>query len=91
MGKVYVSSAVVVGGRCSTFPVDMLRYDSCFPATGEDAGKVAASLDRVCARGPGDLQHIKLQKYGMREWGWTERRWENFGWRVEDIEPPRAV
>jgi hypothetical protein len=33
-----------VEGRC-IFPVDMLRYDGCFPASEIEAGKIERALD----------------------------------------------
>jgi hypothetical protein len=62
------------------FPIDMLRYDSAWPASEEDSHIIEASLRHdiygasevvVCARR--DL---------------TVGRWEPFGWKVVSIEGP---
>lgn len=57
-----------VTGR-GDFPFDMLRYDACWPATGDDAAKLA----------PRNLQthrSILMRSYKEPEIG----RWSSFGW-----------
>ena len=58
------------GGR---FPLDMLRYDSCWPQSGEDVEKIAME-----AGAPRRV--IKL--YTASPAGPTLGRWESFMWRV---------
>lgn len=55
------------------FPVDMLRYDLCWPATGSDSTDIQSShlpsrtVHRI------DLKGLKLP---------TAARWASFGWKV---------
>lgn len=66
-----------VEGR-GTFPVDMLRYDTCWPRSQEDTAK----LERVSRR-----QHLRddrpvriaLSSNGRPP---TAARWASFGWKV---------
>lgn len=58
-----------------TFPIDMLRYDSCWPASeGRDVPEI--SLSAIQGR---QHQH-RVTLIGLREP--TVGRWESFGWRV---------
>jgi len=69
--KVEVLNFIVVGG--GPFPIDMLRYDSCWPLTQADANVLTwASSER---------RHISMQT--VSPGGPTEARWESFGWKVE--------
>lgn len=70
------------------FPVDMLRYDACYPARGDDAAAIATSLD---VRKSGVTHTIRLTT--LRAYmpdvnpaavGPTVDRWLSFGWRVVD-------
>lgn len=71
----------VIGG--GEFPLDMLRYDRCWPATSQDAATVSAEVPR--------RRVVCLQTNEARI---TVRRWESFGWRVsaDGIDPlPRST
>ena len=58
------------------FPLDMLRYDSCWPRReGTDVFKMFASLRNDGSR---ELQTIRL--VGLRPP--SEGRWNSFGWPV---------
>jgi hypothetical protein len=67
-----VHALVVVGaGR---FPLDMLRYDQCVPATPDDTLAVASAE-------PG-ARRVRLLRFapdGVRP---SSARWASFGWRV---------
>ena len=68
----YLHEATVhVRGR---FPVDMLRYDSCFPATAEDASAITDSV-RERPRGTG---RVRLQAFSKNKIHWTPARWKSF-------------
>lgn len=56
------------------FPFDMLRYDSCVPATGEDAGKLHHYHD--------ELRRVRLLMHEVGRGGPTVGRWQSFGWKV---------
>ena len=69
-----------VEGR-GTFPVDMLRYDACHPATEEDALRIRATHDEVAK------WVIFVKKYTSPKFAkgavWSTPRWESFGCSVE--------
>lgn len=67
---------VTVAGS-GEFPVDMLRYDSCWPSDQE------AVSNAFCS----DLEYrtVEVSKYAMtKETDFTAGRWASFGWKVLD-------
>lgn len=68
--KRLVDFTVVGTGR---FPIDMLRYDGAWPATGEAAGSIEASFEPGARK-----RQIKLRAINAP----TEARWASFGWSV---------
>ena len=77
MAKFYTFKATGSG----EFPVDMLRYDGCYPRTTEDACNLKlGELDRKGKRTV-ELVMVVDSKDRMP----TERRWESFGWSVSDM------
>lgn len=70
--KLYVFE---VEGR-GTFPIDMLRYDSCWPKSeGTDSHEVESTFR---PRSGGITRKVTL--IGLTEP--TEARWQSFGWKV---------
>ena len=64
-----------VEGRGS-FPIDMLRYDSCWPASeSRDSFEITASTRPRSGR-----MKRRITLLGLREP--TVGRWESFGWNV---------
>lgn len=62
------------------FPIDMLRYDSCFPYNSEDVAKIE------CRVFSDTRQTIRLAKYALkRDTMPTTLRWQSFLWSVSDI------
>lgn len=57
------------------FPFDMMRFDSCWPATGEDAAKL--EWERMGERGR-NLRSIRMESYSEP----TIARWSSFNWSV---------
>lgn len=62
------------------FPIDMLRYAECIPATEVDSRKIQAqsgllgtSLEKA---------RIRLRKTESSAKTWYEARWQSFGWKV---------
>lgn len=55
------------------FPIDMLRYDVCWPATGSD------SMDIEGSSRPSNLQH-RIDMRGLKDP--TVARWRSYGWDV---------
>jgi hypothetical protein len=71
----YMWRAKVTGN--SAFPVDMLRYDQCWPL---DPSPVTQSFREDGSR-TGKLT-VQIQGVGSL----TPDRWASFGWYVSDIE-----
>lgn len=59
-----------------SFPLDMLRHDSCWPRGQNDVGVIQESLD----------ERTRIDRTVELSTGSsaspTEGRWESFGWRV---------
>ena len=72
-----------VEGR-GEFPLDMLRYDRCFPRTGEDAEMMLTPPDHL--RSPRQVTLVALAREN-RYWQPTEGRWLSFRWAVVDVQP----
>ena len=61
-----------------SFPIDMLRYDCCFPYSEGDSIKIERILrDRTA--GP-----VELGAYQEKRWIPTAGRWESFLWKVTE-------
>lgn len=61
------------------FPVDMLRYDKCYPATEQDSMLILQSIEREW---PGEFKITEISVGIIFEKGTslTIARWESFGW-----------
>jgi hypothetical protein len=68
------------------FPVDMLRYDACFPATSDDAVELGASCDFNRRRASSSIGEDKKRRRVKLATNLQNKptvgRWESFGWRV---------
>ena len=67
------------------FPIDMLRYDSCIPATEEDA----RTIENVSNPMINDFEQrwtIQVRKFSdIKGHGyWTPQRWKSFGCTLEE-------
>ena len=60
------------------FPIDMLRYDSAWPYSGEDADKIG-TVDGALERREVRLSTYKRPK-GQNNF--TSKRWDSFNWQV---------
>jgi hypothetical protein len=61
------------------FPIDMLRYDSCFPLTAQDSKAITESLE---ARN-GDMKTVALVCLTSKTaWRPAADRWRACGWTV---------
>lgn len=69
-----------VRGR-GEFPIDMLRYDRCWPRTGEDVLRIEPSYT---SRGDLSTREVTLYKYTQLKRGSVAEagRWRSFGWEV---------
>ncbi len=63
------------------FPLDMLRYDSCWPESDQDALAIAKSLEKY----PDEACSVTVCRHSTskRDLGWTDARWESFGCKIE--------
>lgn len=64
------------------FPLDMLRYDKCWPAREGDAGSIAATLWVQADR---DSRRIEMMGLKVP----TVGRWASFGWKVVEVNGER--
>lgn len=64
------------------FPIDMLRFDSCWPADESDSNYIIAAYEGREVPHP-----IKLVHWSTAQ-AWTphEKRWKSFDWVVVDVE-----
>lgn len=74
----YVMHFRVVGR--GFFPVDMLRYDQCWPTGQDDAANMI--VDSVSLNA--ELRTIELSKWCRNQQAEpTTDRWASFGWQVQ--------
>lgn len=64
------------------FPIDMLRYDSCFPSREVDAGLIERSFDGHAPDRTVQIARFVDNKHALP----TVERWESFGCKVSKIE-----
>lgn len=63
------------------FPVDMLRYDRCLPATEEDSKLVELSFDD----GQDRVEICMIKYHAERSPNLTDLRWQSFGWEITSM------
>lgn len=79
--QLYISEFLVEG--TGPFPVDMLRYDQCWPA---DAPSASSILEPIYVEGGGERpRKVIMRKVSETGVGPTVRRWESLTWRVIEI------
>lgn len=68
------------------FPADMLRYDTCIPASEADSAKIAWRYGDAVPDGCGTIYKrdvvLTMQVPHKYAGGPTVRRWESFCWKV---------
>ena len=80
MAKKYYQTFVVE--TSFQFPVDMLRYDGCFPASERDSGVIILNLSDM--RSP---INVKIGRYvDGKHSKPTIERWKSFGCNISDIQ-----
>ena len=82
--KIYHFEFTVSPKRATTigFPIDMLRYDHCWPKSEEDSMKIANSFNIMNETG---VEVVILRSNNEnKSWTPTSGRWESFGWKVID-------
>lgn len=89
--KVYIQTAVCIPKRASaTFPLDMLRYDSCYPASETDAHKIENSFSHSGeGKSAKDLAITIVRAVTEPKRPFTVPRWESFGWSIDWTEERR--
>jgi hypothetical protein len=75
------------------FPLDMLRYDACWPADGDSVGMLHRSLNQYNGTerdlNPGEQYEVKLhraQEFAYPQNSPTFGRWRSFGWVITEID-----
>lgn len=85
-------SIITVYASSAESLVDMMRYDSCFPATEEDAYKLgrlmSASVDPNLVKPEDHI--ITLTRCARNDLPATEGRWRSFNCHVLDERHPEA-
>lgn len=86
MAKLW-SHSVTVQGRGS-FPIDMLRYDCCWPRDQEAAAHLSSSLARWArpdtADGQEQVRSVEVTTVrSLKAYPFTDARWASFGWVVD--------
>lgn len=64
------------------FPIDMLRHDTCYPATESCAGDIASSV-RVGSPAVTFIKAVSQHRDAADHW--TLGRWESFGCTLRDF------
>lgn len=77
-GRFYRHIARVSG--VGEFPVDMLRYDCCFPRSEVDSFQIT-NQDTL-----GDRRVVFVVTLSSHKtYAWTRKRWESFGWDLQEV------
>lgn len=73
--KVYETEVTVEG--TGAFPIDMLRYDTCYPATEKDANAIRETF--LDSKG---VTRVTLNRRSVSDREPQYARWQSFGWHV---------
>lgn len=77
--KMYKFRTVVEGN--GQFPLDMLRYDMCWPRTEADSAKCQPDWTP-------ELRRVEVESFhDYAQWHPTEGRWSSFGWKIVEHKP----
>ena len=75
--KMVIQKAVFEG--FGDFPVDMLRYDRCHPATERDSALAGGTVTLSRCLTKRQVTVSRLAEKGRK---WTIDRWKSFGWQL---------
>mgnify|MGYP001613391845 CR=1 FL=1 len=78
MAKTHLRTEITVQGK-GPFPIDMLRYDDCTPATEVNARHIQRSYEREAWK---EATQIELHRFSFDGRKATTARWASFGWKV---------
>jgi hypothetical protein len=73
------------------FPLDMLRYDSCCPATEQDATNIRLTISgRLLLGGVWVIfvKKILLERRRKNDKVFTDGRWSSFGCSIQEVDSP---
>ncbi len=76
-GSLKWEHTATISGRCR-FPFDMLRYDSCFPTTEQDAQNIAWTYSDAPVAAASWAIRVTRHTESKRD-QWTVDRWRSFG------------
>lgn len=76
MPKLYIHTAKATGR--GQFPIDMLRYDRCYPESESDSAQIQYD------RSERSVTVVALTYSKFVGAAWTPKRWESFMWRLSD-------
>lgn len=85
--KRYISHLTVRACNDLGSLLDMMRYDSCWPATKEDVAKLVRLHEREASEEDRIVKFIRASRGGAPA---TEGRWNSFGCKVLDERRPNA-
>lgn len=69
------------------FPLDMLRYDGCYPKNSDDARKIEDSIEQH----PTERYTVHVCQHSQKKLDpWTDDRWKSFGATVRHVVTCRA-
>lgn len=85
-GRIYNAKIQFTG----SFPMDMLRYEGCYPVSGSDASVIEASISRS-GKPPRKLgEHVPIIEVNVAKFSdrpawdaWCPDRWKSFGCKLE--------
>lgn len=80
MPKLAKITAFTVKGQ-GNFPLDMLRYDGCWPRSSSDSSEIIESMQEIAIRGT-DVREIRLES---ATGNLTAGRWNSFGWTITEV------
>lgn len=84
MAKKNMARFGVVAGSFA-FPMDMARYDGCYPASEDESGRI----ERTREPGAHGMQFVVLQQDADHGAPWNGDRWRSFGWRLLGTYPEK--
>lgn len=81
---IYRTTFRVIPLRGTAFPIDMLRYDACHPASEDESHRIEqVNLDYTMAV-RSDVQSVELERlHDGKANRLTDARWRSFGWAID--------
>ena len=65
-----------------SFPIDMLRYDKCYPETHQDTAMICGSFGLLPAS---EMAVTVAQQHLSMRPNWTPLQWASFGWTLGEL------